>query len=198
MIEMIKLRYLILVCLIIIIGLCIYLYMDTSTNPSIDTWYTLSNNQSIGTLKQTLLVQYQDGSTSELDTYWLYHDDKIMEYLRYDLIGTSLNQSLMVDTSKYQLGFEIWNSNKQLLNNGALPYTSDDRCIIQPASTLNMYTLGFDPFTLVNYSYPDDTYSIVLKPSGTLIVNDRETNLPSSFRFSIQVIDERAINLDFN
>jgi len=183
---------------IIVLLVVVFVGFNTTEAPSEESWYYLYNNQTIGTLQQTMTIQYQDGTTGSIDTAWLYHNDKSMESITYGLLATSTNETLHVDTTGYQVGFELLRgSDTQLLNNGVLPTTPGDLYYLSSVSMDDIYEVSFDPFTLVNYSFPDGDYLIMFTPSGRITVNNKETNTPGVFTLRITVLDERVINLDF-
>jgi hypothetical protein len=186
------------IIIVAIIGIIIFMFVGGAISPAppIDDDWTDDDGNIIGTLSQTIRVNYADGTSvtvGEPSLLWIYNNDKIIDTFTY-ILSASANNETTVDISNYGISADIGMT-------GGTPYTiySD----VQEPSTVGtentvLFTHTFNPLDCIDYSIvPDGDYVIMILPIGSITINFEETSLPSSFMFDITVKNERAVNVEF-
>lgn len=149
----------------------------------------------IGFYSQRLVINYQDGTkSSDLVSGWLYHDNKKIDDITYSLFVTpESDDRVEFIIQYYNFMFEVSESGVLVKTGYLYPDTINKGA---EGRTL-LCEIDFDPFDFINYTYPDGTYAIKIIPSGEILMDNETVNLPDEFSFTINMIDERSIGINF-
>lgn len=159
-----------------------------------DTPVEKPDGEETGLYSQRLVINYQDGTHSDdLITGWMYHKNNIIESVTYTLFITPDNPCTM-KLQGYQFQYLVTRDNQQI-RDGQIIFddvnkAADDRTLLTQKT--------FSPFEFVNYTYPDGVYTITISPSGTIFMDNEQVSLPDEFSFTVEMIDERSVDIGFS
>lgn len=185
---------------IIVIVLLVFVVMTGSESIE-DDWVIEDDDddddgETIGSILQTLRINYQDGTTSDIETQWIYNQNKKIDTITYIISGVT-SSSGTVNISNYQIHVEVLYDH-QVINEDTFDLSDYASVSINAEQETEISSYTFSPYDLINYNnIPDGVYNIRITPSGSITWDDKNTNLPSSFDFAVNVIDERAVEIDF-
>ena len=153
------------------------------------------DGEETGLYSQRLIVNYQDGSHSnDLITGWMYHNDRIMESVTYSLFVTPEDTVAEMMMNYYYFEYTVVRGDTQVKTDRV----DFDTVNKQADGKTKIVETTFSPFEFVNYSYPDGVYTITIIPSGEILMKGEQVTLPSSFQFTVEMIDERSVDIGFN
>lgn len=192
-----------IIALILIIAFTVFIgYTVFSSSSSTETETPIENpkkpDEPLGFFTQQIIFHYQDG-TKSTDTFaWLYHNNKILENVEYELYAHPSEDDgrLEMVMTFYTLEYNLINDQGDTVKTERIQFSGLYNQEITKKTLLCSET--WDPFVFVNYTFPDGEYHIQLIPSGEIQVDGKQTNLPENIQFQVTVKDERAIDVGFN
>lgn len=147
-----------------------------------------------GIYSQQLIVNYQDGTKSnDLITGWMYHDHNIIESMTYTLFVTPEETAEMM-MNYYYFKYRV-TQNTELIKEGRRDVDTVNQ---QANGRTKIVETTFDAFEFINYTYPDGVYTITIIPNGEIWMNGEQVNLPDDFSFTVEMIDERSVDIGFS
>jgi len=189
-----KLLWIIISIIILTVGIVAYVVVSYPGEEDTPIDDPDDPDDEIGFYSQQLIVNYADGSHSNDLIGYIYQGNKKVDDITYSLYITP-DEKVTVNIQFYYFEYQVLNSDQNMVKDGQV-YFSDLYNLQADGKTL-VARDTFDIFDFINYTYPDGTYTIRIVPSGQILIDNVDVNLPDLFSFTIEMIDERSVDINF-